>query len=81
MKKNLFDHCAHIYCIMGDAALGWLIAALAFLFAAIVARQSRSSMLEVIRSDYVTTARAKGQKEGKTISDHVLRNSMIPVIP
>ena len=37
MKKNLFDHCAHIYCIMGDAALGWLIAALAFLFAAIVA--------------------------------------------
>ncbi|MBQ8075251.1 MAG: ABC transporter permease [Oscillospiraceae bacterium] len=47
---------------------------------AIIARQARASTLEVIRSDYVTTARAKGQKESKIISDHVLRNGSIPVI-
>lgn len=56
------------------------VIAIGLQLSAIVARQSRSSMLEVIRSDYVTTARAKGQKESKTISDHVLRNSMIPVV-
>ena len=47
---------------------------------AIIARQTRSSMLEVIRSDYVSTARAKGQKESRIIKDHVLRNGSIPVI-
>ena len=47
---------------------------------AIVARQARASTLEVIRSDYVTTARAKGQKESRIITDHVLRNGSIPVI-
>ena len=47
---------------------------------AVIARQARASTLEVIRSDYVTTARAKGQKESKIISDHVLRNGSIPVI-
>lgn len=56
------------------------IIAIGLSVAATVARQSRSSMLEVIRSDYVTTARAKGQSEKKTISDHVLRNGMIPVV-
>ena len=44
------------------------------------ARQSRSSMLEVIRSDYITTARAKGQIERKVIYFHALRNALIPVI-
>ncbi|MBR5985916.1 MAG: ABC transporter permease, partial [Clostridia bacterium] len=47
---------------------------------AVMARQSRSSMLEVIRSDYITTARAKGQKEKKVIFSHVLRNGSIPVV-
>ena len=47
---------------------------------AVMARQSRSSMLEVIRSDYITTARAKGQKERKVITSHVLRNGSIPVV-
>ena len=48
--------------------------------AAIFARQTRSSMLEVLRADHVTTARAKGQKEGRTIYGHVLRNALIPII-
>lgn len=48
--------------------------------AANVARQTRSSMLEVIRQDYVTTARAKGQKERLVIYGDALQNALIPVI-
>ncbi|MFX3624859.1 MAG: nickel ABC transporter permease [Ectobacillus sp.] len=48
--------------------------------AAMIARMSRSSMLEVIRADYVRTARAKGVKERTVILLHCLRNAMIPVI-
>ncbi|MGL6200304.1 MAG: ABC transporter permease [Lachnospiraceae bacterium] len=45
-----------------------------------LARQSRSSMLEVIRSDYVTTARAKGVTERDVIYKHALPNALIPII-
>lgn len=45
-----------------------------------LARQSRSSMLEVIRSDYVVTARAKGLSERKVIYGHALPNALIPII-
>jgi peptide/nickel transport system permease protein len=48
--------------------------------AAMIARMSRSTMLEVIRADYVRTARAKGVKERAVIWIHALRNAMIPVI-
>jgi peptide/nickel transport system permease protein len=41
---------------------------------------TRSSMLEVIRADYIRTARAKGQSELKVIFKHALPNAMIPVI-
>lgn len=44
------------------------------------ARQTRSSMLEVIRSDYATTARAKGIPERKILIRHILPNALIPVI-
>lgn len=44
------------------------------------ARQMRSSMLETIRSDYVTTARAKGLPESKVVLKHMLPNALIPVI-
>ncbi len=43
-------------------------------------RYTRSSMLEVIRQDYVRTARAKGLKEKVVIYKHALRNAMIPII-
>jgi len=46
----------------------------------IITRMTRSSMLEVIRSDYVRTARAKGQKESVIILRHALRNALIPII-
>lgn len=46
----------------------------------IVARTVRSSMLEVIRQDYVRTARAKGLGETRVFSKHALRNALIPAI-
>ena len=48
--------------------------------AAMIARMSRSAMLEVIRADYIRTAKAKGIHGNKVIWIHALRNAMIPVI-
>jgi peptide/nickel transport system permease protein len=48
--------------------------------AAIVARVLRSSMLEVLRQDYITLARAKGQLELLVVIKHALRNALIPTI-
>jgi len=47
---------------------------------AVIMRMTRSSMLEVIRQDYIRTARAKGQKESNVIFNHALKNALIPVI-
>jgi oligopeptide transport system permease protein len=48
--------------------------------ASLIARLTRASLLESIRSDYVRTARAKGLSEGRVILKHALRNSLIPVL-
>jgi len=48
--------------------------------AAILARLTRSSMLEVLRQEYVTTARAKGLLEWVVITRHALKNALIPVV-
>lgn len=45
-----------------------------------IARQTRSSMLEVIRSDYITTARSKGLSNRRVIYGHALPNALIPII-
>ncbi len=47
---------------------------------AIIARMTRSSMLEVIRQDYVRTARSKGLSERLVINRHALKNALIPVV-
>jgi dipeptide transport system permease protein len=47
---------------------------------AVIARQTRSAMLEVLSEDYVRTARAKGLGPSRVIGIHALRNAMIPVI-
>ncbi len=47
---------------------------------ALVARMTRSSMLEVLGQDYVRTARAKGNRERRVIVGHALRNAMIPTV-
>ena len=46
----------------------------------VITRMTRSSMLEVIRKDYIKTARAKGQKENIVIWKHALGNALIPII-
>lgn len=48
--------------------------------AAIIARMTRASMLDVIRADFVRTARAKGVSAFRVLFQHVLKNSLIPVI-
>ena len=47
---------------------------------AIIARQTRSGMLEVLRQDYVRTARAKGLKERGVVLRHALKNALIPTV-
>jgi peptide/nickel transport system permease protein len=54
--------------------------ALALVQAAILARVTRSAVLEVMREDFVRTARAKGLSRGQALRRHVLRNAMIPVL-
>lgn len=53
--------------------------ALGFVNAALVARTSRSSMLDVLRTDYITTAKAKGLAHCVVIAKHALRNAAIPI--
>ena len=53
---------------------------LALVLAAGIARYMRGSMLEVIRQDYIRTARSKGLSEARVIWKHALRNALIPVI-
>ena len=48
--------------------------------AAVLARQTRASMVEVLQQDYVRTARSKGLREWTVVFRHGFRNAMIPVI-
>jgi peptide/nickel transport system permease protein len=67
----------------GQGGLSHLVlpaVALAWYAAAIIARLVRSSMLEVMRMEYVVTARAKGLNERKVLYWHTLRNALIPVV-
>lgn len=50
------------------------------IYAGVITRMTRSTMLEVIRQDYIRTAYAKGLKKGSVIFKHALRNAMIPII-
>jgi ABC-type dipeptide/oligopeptide/nickel transport system permease component len=66
-----FDAFAHI--IMPAIALGYLSLA-------VITRMMRSSMLEVLREDYITLARSKGLSERVVVYKHALRNAMIPTV-
>ena len=54
--------------------------ALGVLYAAILVRATRSAVLEVMREDYVRTARAKGLAEARVMALHTLRNALVPII-
>jgi peptide/nickel transport system permease protein len=69
-----------------EATIDWLkhlilpVAVLAISEIIQVQRFMRSSMLEVLRQDYLTTARAKGLSEGTVVGRHALKNALIPVV-
>ncbi|MDO8532754.1 MAG: ABC transporter permease [Dehalococcoidia bacterium] len=58
----------------------WPAVGLGYHYAAVVARMTRSSMLEVLRQDYIRTAWAKGLRERVVVYRHALKNSLLPVI-
>lgn len=58
----------------------WPALAVGYRYAAVVARMVRSSVIEVMREDYIRTARAKGVFERLVISRHALRNALLPAI-
>src|SRR6266849_4248505 len=60
--------------------LGLPVATLAIISIALYSRFMRASMLEVVNSDYVRTARAKGVHEWRVVTHHVVRNALIPVV-
>ena len=69
--------------ITGRAGLKTLImpaVTLAFPYFAYIARLSRASILEILRSDYIRTARAKGLKQSAVIWRHVLKGALLPVV-
>jgi ABC-type dipeptide/oligopeptide/nickel transport system permease component len=65
-----------------DSPRNWVLPTITLALApmGIIARFTRASMLEVIRSDYTLTARAKGLAEGRVIFKHTLKNALIPVV-
>jgi peptide/nickel transport system permease protein len=76
-----------MYSVRGDRGLGDLLQHLVLpaitlgtVSAAVVARMTRSSMLDVIRQDYVLTARAKGLRDQAVVYGHALRNALPPVV-
>jgi peptide/nickel transport system permease protein len=69
--EKVVDRISHLVLPVGTLTLA---------LAAGVARYTRGQMLEVIRQDYIRTARAKGLPERTVIIKHALRNSLLPVI-
>jgi peptide/nickel transport system permease protein len=81
----LFAFSFHFHLFPATGTGGWqnlVLPALTvgFASAAYIARLVRSSMLEVLRQDYVTTARAKGVRERVVVTSHALKNALIPVV-
>ena len=58
----------------------WPALVVGYRYAAVVARMTRSALLEVLREDYIRTAQAKGLPEKIILNRHALRNSFLPVI-
>jgi peptide/nickel transport system permease protein len=62
------------------AQLIWPALAVGYRYSAVATRMTRSAMLEVLREDYIRTARAKGLIEKLILSRHALKNAMLPVM-
>ncbi len=66
--------------IQNLAQLIWPALAVGYRYSAVATRMTRSAMLEVLREDYIRTARAKGLWEKLILSRHALKNAMLPVL-
>ncbi len=71
LMARIVDQAKHLILPVGISAFGGIAG---------LSRYSRSSMLEVIRQDYIRTARAKGLRESQVIRKHALRNALMPVV-
>lgn len=69
--ERILDYAKHLILPVSVSAFGGIAG---------LSRYSRSSMLEVIRQDYIRTARAKGLPESKVILKHALRNALMPIV-
>lgn len=69
--ERVTDWIRHLILPVGISAFGGIAG---------ISRYSRSSMLEVIRQDYIKTARAKGLNESKVIFRHAFRNALMPIV-
>ncbi|MEE2954653.1 MAG: ABC transporter permease [Pseudomonadota bacterium] len=58
----------------------WPVIATGYRYASVVARMTRSAFLEILREDYIRTARAKGLKEIIIMNPHALRNALLPIV-
>jgi len=74
------------YRYIRDGVGGWLLhlilpaLTLSIVFVALIARMTRTSVLEVLHEDYIRTARAKGQSELKVLVRHALANAAVPIL-
>jgi peptide/nickel transport system permease protein len=74
------------YQYIRDGVGGWLLhlilpaLTLSVVFVALIARMTRTSVLEVLHEDYIRTARAKGQSELKVLVRHALANAAVPIL-
>jgi peptide/nickel transport system permease protein len=66
--------------VQNMAQLIWPALAVGYRYSAIATRMTRSAMLEVLREDYIRTARAKGLMQKLILSRHALKNAMLPVV-
>jgi peptide/nickel transport system permease protein len=69
--ERVMDWVRHLILPVGISAFGGVAG---------LSRYSRSSMLEVIRQDYIKTARAKGLKESEVVFKHAFRNALMPIV-
>lgn len=89
---NFFEFIANMFILNSILTLDWTVLkdavrhlllpalALGTIPMAIIARMTRSSMLEVLGLDYVRTARSKGLSERRTILEHAFRNALLPIV-
>jgi peptide/nickel transport system permease protein len=90
--RGILDFVSHMYVVNGLLSGQWSVfsdalrhlilpaVAVGTIPLAIIARMTRSSLLEVLGQDYVRTARAKGLRERSVVVRHGLRNAMLPVV-